>query len=88
MAGGEGMRRALLVDGMLSGTGIRDPLNGGFIDLADLELSHSLLEAFGVWVPDYENAHFHGFKPDAVSALDQRGWLWLGAWPKNAPTMI
>lgn len=73
MMGGEGMRRALLVDGMLSGTGIRDPLNGGFIDLAELELSPSFVEALDAWVADCAKAHFQGHKPDVISALDQRG---------------
>ena len=64
----------LLIDGMLSGTGIRDRTNGGYIDPKALALSPPLVDDLRIWLSQYEDAHYAGFgDAEVVSALDLRG---------------
>lgn len=64
----------LLIDGMLSGTGIRDRINGGYIDPEALGLSSPLVDDLRTWLSQYEDAHYAGFDdPEIVSTLDQGG---------------
>lgn len=53
--------RYLTVDGMLSGTGIRDSVGGGYVDLQRLGLSEDLKEEFREWLRRYEKAHYFQF---------------------------
>lgn len=64
----------LTVDGMLSGTGIRDSVEGGYIDLQKLGLPVTLVERIEKWVRRYEEAHYAGFDDDGeTELLDQEG---------------
>jgi len=64
----------LVVDGGLSGTGIRDKYDGGYIYPADLGLSPEITAHIGAWVSKYENEHFTGFKnKNNLIALDAEG---------------
>lgn len=62
-----------LVDGMLSGTGIRDALNGGYVSPRAIGLSARLSGAIAAWQRKYEEAHFDGFPVDVVATLDKEG---------------
>lgn len=64
----------LIVDGMLSGTGVRDAVEGGYVDLATLGLSVELTNDLNSWLARYENAHYSQFRnKDEVSELDNEG---------------
>ncbi|AHE55266.1 hypothetical protein [Sphingomonas sanxanigenens] len=63
----------LLIDGMLSGTGVRDAVNGGYLQPAAIELSASLVSDLSDWQRKYEDAHFAGFPENAVTVLDEEG---------------
>ncbi|WP_416463560.1 hypothetical protein [Sphingomonas sp. VDB2] len=67
------MATELLVDGMLSGTGIRDAINGGYIDPKSIGLSEQLACGLTSWLARYEDAHFAGFPDDLVAELDKNG---------------
>lgn len=64
----------LIVDGMLSGTGVRDAVNGGFIKLSDLEITEELKLRISNWLAKYENAHYYQFEnEEEVLSLDKEG---------------
>lgn len=64
----------LTVDGMYSGTGIRDSVEGGYIDPAALGLSAELVERISRWLTRYEDAHYEQYKDEEeVEALDLEG---------------
>lgn len=66
--------RYLDVDGSLSGTGIRDAVDGGFVDPEELGLSPVLRNDIKTWLARYENAHYSQFKdPSEVDELDSEG---------------
>ena len=67
------MTTELLIDGMLSGTGVRDAINGGYVDLKSLGLSVGLTCSLASWQAQYEDAHFAGFPDDRVAELDKEG---------------
>lgn len=67
------MTTALLIDGMLSGTGVRDATNGGYVTPAELGLSGALADDIASWLTRYEDAHYHGFPVETVSLLDTQG---------------
>lgn len=52
----------LIVDGMLSGTGIRNGDQGGYIMPSDLGVSLELASRISEWLERYENAHFFQFE--------------------------
>lgn len=52
----------LIVDGMLSGTGIRDGDNGGYIEPSEIGVSSGLSVRISEWLERYENAHFFQFE--------------------------
>ena len=63
-----------LVDGMLSGTGIRDVLNGGYVKPQDMRLSGGLIEEISIWLSKYEDAHYDRYRDTKeVEALDELG---------------
>jgi hypothetical protein len=64
------MKTDLLIDGMLSGTGLRDALNGGYIEPLAVGISSEIAAALTAWQTQYESAHFAGFPEPDVSALD------------------
>ncbi len=51
----------LTVDGLLSGTGIRNSIEGGYIDPRALGISRDLVSRIEGWLRLYEEAHFDGF---------------------------
>ena len=66
--------RYLTVDGMLSGTGIRDSVAGGYIEPHQLNLSNGLVEWIKSWLSRYEQAHYAQFSDmNENCGLDQEG---------------
>jgi len=64
----------LAIDGMLSGTGVRDLEHGGYIDPLALGLSHELSEMIAEWLVRYADQHYHQFNDRvAVEKLDSEG---------------
>lgn len=66
------MSTNILIDGMLSGTGLRDAINGGYLT-SDAVLSSSLSADLADWQRRYEDAHFAGFLEDHIASLDEEG---------------
>ncbi len=68
------MKKYLVVDGMMSGTGVRDMLEGGYLKLDELALSLSLREEIKSWLLRYEDAHLLRFDDlEEVKKLDKEG---------------
>lgn len=66
--------RYLTVDGMFSGTGIRDSVEGGYVRPEDLGLSTELSKKIGSWLERYADAHYNQYKDSTlVSKLDSEG---------------
>lgn len=64
----------LTVDGMFSGTGIRDTFNSGYLDADDLGLSTELKERLSQWLKNYEDAHHSCYEDEAIiNSLDSQG---------------
>jgi hypothetical protein len=65
---------SLIVDGMLSGTGVRDASNGGYLELHEIGISDILRRQIGEWLSHYEDAHFQQYCDSALNdSLDQEG---------------
>jgi hypothetical protein len=65
---------SLIVDGMLSGTGIRDAVAGGYLEPEEIGVSKSLRSQIDLWLERYEDAHFHQYENHLVNeALDSEG---------------
>ena len=63
-----------VIDGMLSGTGIRDSVAGGYIEPRTLGISDDLASQIVAWVKNYEVAHYTQFKDSSINSdLDQEG---------------
>ena len=67
------MTTDILIDGMLSGTGLRDAVNGGYLPAEAVGLSSPLAADVADWQRRYEYAHFAGFPNDIVAKLDEEG---------------
>ena len=66
--------RYLVVDANLSGTGIRDKYNGGYVSPLELNLSSNVINQIDLWLSRYENEHFDGFlNSDLINKLDTEG---------------
>ena len=66
--------RYLTVDGMLSGTGIRDSLTGKYLDPSEVRFPSELVRRIEKWTIDYETAHYSQFNDEAENQrLDQEG---------------
>ena len=64
--------RYLTIDGMLSGTGIRDSVVGGYIEPRKLGLSDGLVTQIDQWVKRYEQAHYFQFSDKTENdSIDQ-----------------
>ena len=64
----------LTVDGMLSGTGVRDTVDGGYISPDELGLSFEQRQRISQWVCRYEKAHSAGYRDRTeVADLDFEG---------------
>jgi hypothetical protein len=67
-------KRYLIVDGMLSGTGIRDAVEGGYIDPEQLGISQEIIGDIASWLARYEHAHYFQFADsEEVETLDREG---------------
>ena len=78
--------RSLVVDGMLSGTGIRDAVSGGYVDPLLLQISHDLVDRIADWVKEYENAHYYNFSnKEDIRRLDQTGMCLAQELAKQRP---
>jgi len=67
------METDYLIDGMLSGTGVRDTVNGGYVEPGAIGLSSLLVRDIAAWQQKYEEAHFAGFPEELVADLDEEG---------------
>jgi hypothetical protein len=68
------MMNYLTVDGMLSGTGIRGSVAGGYLEPTQLDLSQSLASQITSWLAQYEDGHYAGFGDTVeVAKLDAEG---------------
>ncbi|PSL17645.1 hypothetical protein [Dyadobacter jiangsuensis] len=64
----------LIIDASLTGTGIRDQYNGGFIEVTDLQLSTNLINLIKSWLARYGVEHYNGFIDDSIiDNLDSEG---------------
>ena len=64
----------IIVDGMLSGTGVRDALNGGYLKPACIGLSEIAERRIGEWLSRYSQAHLDQYcHSDENAALDREG---------------
>ena len=64
----------LVVDASLSGTGIRDKYEGGYLTSKELKLSSDITNRLNDWLLKYESEHYKGFpNGDIVNKLDQEG---------------
>jgi hypothetical protein len=64
----------LIVDGMTSGTGIRDAEEGGYIEPNLLGISQDLCQRIAGWQSKYELAHFNLYSDKGlVDKLDIEG---------------
>jgi hypothetical protein len=53
--------RYLVVDGGLSGTGIRDAVEGGYLTVSAIGISEDLINAISSWQQRYELTHFGAY---------------------------
>lgn len=66
--------RYLVIDASLSGTGIRNKYEGGYLSPDDLGLSCETIDRLNQWLPKYENEHYKGFTDDyIIDKLDREG---------------
>ena len=64
----------LTVDGMMSGTGVRDSIVGGYLDAKDLGISSALQERVAKWLGEYSEEHYNQYQDYAkVQMLDEEG---------------
>ena len=66
--------RYLVVDGNLSGTGVRDAVEGGYLTPSVIGVSDGLGDEIAAWQKRYELAHFRSYTDLAeVDKLDAEG---------------
>ena len=66
--------RYLVVDGNLSGTGVRDAVEGGYLTPSAIGISDGLGDEISAWQKRYELAHFRSYIDSAeVDKLDAEG---------------
>lgn len=66
--------RYLVIDGCLSGTGVRDAVEGGYLTASDIGISSDLSNGISTWQQRYEMAHFRACTDLAeVDKLDAEG---------------
>ncbi|WP_040508799.1 hypothetical protein [Leptospira wolffii] len=64
----------LIIDGYFGGTGIRNSVEGSYIDLAELNLSTGLTDQINLWLKNYSNEFFEEYKNiEKAKSLDQAG---------------
>ena len=66
--------RYLILDGMLSGTGIRDAVEGGYLGHSQLEISGELSARIHRWLAAYAESHYRQHADaEIVANLDSEG---------------
>lgn len=76
----------LTVDGMLSGTGIRNTIEGDYLNLEQLRLSKQLINKISTWLDLYEDAHFMQYQDkQQITSLDKEGLLICSMLKKELP---
>ncbi len=66
--------RYLIIDAALSGTGIRDKYEGGYLAPEDLGLNSATIQRLNTWLLKYENEHYNGFTDNNfINELDREG---------------
>jgi hypothetical protein len=64
----------LVIDASLSGTGIRDKYQGGYLTPEELGLRSTTIQSLNTWLAKYENEHFNGFTDNnIIDDLDREG---------------
>ena len=64
----------LTVDASLSGTGIRNQYEGGYITPESLGLNPEVIQLLKDWLLRYENEHYNGYEnEEIVKKLDKEG---------------
>ena len=64
----------LVVDGMLSGTGLRDKHGGGYVEPDEIGIPKVICSSIQSWLNKYEEAHYQGFSDrDENEILDSDG---------------
>ncbi len=64
----------LVIDGMMSGTGIRDKYEGEYLEPDSLNLSEDLIGKLKEWHERYIDEHYAGYEsPEKVKELDSQG---------------
>ena len=64
----------LVIDASLSGTGIRNKYEGGYLSPEVLGLSSNTIQYLNDWLSRYENEHYNGFTDDQIiDNLDREG---------------
>lgn len=64
----------ITVDGMFSGTGIRDSIEGGYLKPDQLGLTGHLVNKITNWLNSYEEAHYMQYEDEfQVECLDNEG---------------
>lgn len=62
------------VDASLNGTGIRDEINGGFIEPTSINLSETIKKRLSIWLEEYANEHYNGYNDKInIERLDKEG---------------
>ncbi len=68
------MHNYLTVDGYFAGTGIRDSVEGGFVELELLAISPGLKDRIKKWVLQYEAEHYNHYADEEnIEKLDIEG---------------
>lgn len=66
--------RKIYVDGMMSGTGLRNAVEGGYIYPEDVGLSTDLRSRLSVWLEAYKRAFMRSYDDEEeVRNLDEEG---------------
>lgn len=66
--------RYFVIYAALSGTGIRDKYEGGYLNTGDLNLSLTIKNKLKEWLSRYETEHYNGFTDDnVINKLDLDG---------------
>lgn len=64
----------LVIDASLSGTGIRNKYEGGYLFPEDIGLSSDLIKRLNSWLSKYEDEHYKGYANDGIiDELDKEG---------------
>ena len=64
----------LIIDASLSGTGIRNKYEGGYITPEELGLSSETINRLKEWLSKYEQEHYNGYVNNSIiDELDQEG---------------